>query len=182
MDLIVVWGEESVQAELQFGRRNADICAKIAQGMGEKGYTRDTQQCCMKIKELRQTYQKTRKANSCSGSEPQTCRFYEELHALLSCDPTTTPKRFMDTSQELLATSGNNKEDTVNEKEEEEEEIVSQARGGSILPDSQELFLTLEPIPSQDQLLAECDAREGTFAETLSVGTSSTLGQRLSQF
>ncbi|XP_065409727.1 uncharacterized protein LOC135972956 [Chrysemys picta bellii] len=83
-----------------------------------------------------------------------------------------------DTSQESRVTSSNNKEDIVDEEEEEEEEEENarKASGGSILPDSQELFLTLEPIPS-----AERDAVEGTSAEILSVGASSTPGQRLSQ-
>ncbi|XP_043348948.1 uncharacterized protein LOC122455948 [Dermochelys coriacea] len=148
--------------------------------MGEMGYTRNTQQCHVKIKELWQTYQKTREVNCRSGSAPQTCCFYEALHAILCGDPTPTPKHSMDTSQEPWVTSSNNKEDIVDE-EEEEEENVRQASRGSILPDSQELFLALEPVPSQDQLAAEHDAGEGTFAETLSVGTSSTLGQRLSQ-
>ncbi|XP_044869201.1 zinc finger and SCAN domain-containing protein 29-like [Mauremys mutica] len=177
VDLIAVWGEESVQAELRTSRRNTDIYAKIVQGMGEKGYTRDPQQCRLKIKELRQAYQKTREANSHSGCEPQTSCFYKELHAILGGDPTTAPKRSVDTSQEPWVTSGNNKEDIVDE----EEENARQASRRYILPDSQELFLTLEPIHSQDQLVVERDAREGTSAQTLSVGTSSTLGQRLSQ-
>ncbi|XP_074828122.1 myb/SANT-like DNA-binding domain-containing protein 7 [Natator depressus] len=143
VDLIAVWGEQSVQAEIQASRRNADIYAKITRGLGEKGYTGDTQQCRMKIKELRQAYQKTREVNSRSGSAPQTCRFYEKPHAILGGDPTTTPKRFVDTSQEPWVTSGNNKEDTVDE----EEGNVRQASRGSILPDNQELFLTLEPTP-----------------------------------
>ncbi|EMP30320.1 hypothetical protein UY3_12546 [Chelonia mydas] len=139
VDLIAVCGEESVEAELQSSRRNADIYAEIMQGMGEKGYTRDTQQCHVEVKELQQVYQKTREANSHSGSAPQTCYFYEELHVILGGDPTTTPKRSMDTSQELRATSSNNEEDIV----EEEEENVRQASRGSILPDCQELLLTL---------------------------------------
>nr|XP_042711914.1 uncharacterized protein LOC122174251 [Chrysemys picta bellii] len=130
----------------------------------------------MKIKELRQAYQKTREVNSHSGSAPQTCLFYEDLHAILGDDPTTTLKCSMDISQECWATLSNNEEDIV-----DEEENVRQASRGSILPDSQELFLTLEPIPSQDQLAVECDATEGTSAETLSISTSSTPGQRLSQ-
>ncbi|CAM4717239.1 unnamed protein product [Lepidochelys kempii] len=40
----------------------------------------DTQQCHMKIKELRQAYQKTKEANVHSGSEAHTCRFYDQLH------------------------------------------------------------------------------------------------------
>ncbi|EMP34347.1 hypothetical protein UY3_08516 [Chelonia mydas] len=53
VDLIAVWGEEFVQAEHRYSRRNTNICAKIMQVMGEKGYTRDMQQCRVKIKELR---------------------------------------------------------------------------------------------------------------------------------
>ncbi|EMP36586.1 Zinc finger and SCAN domain-containing protein 29 [Chelonia mydas] len=100
VDLIVVWGEASVQAELRSSSRNADIYAKIAWGMGEKGYTRDMQQCHVKIKALQQAYRKTRKANCHSGSAPQTCCFYdnEELHVILGDDPATTAKRSMDTS------------------------------------------------------------------------------------
>ncbi|XP_048693103.2 uncharacterized protein LOC125630934 isoform X2 [Caretta caretta] len=126
--------------------------------MGEKGYTRDTQQCRVKINELQHVYQKTREANRHSGSAPQTCCFYEQLHAILGGDPTTTPKLSGDTSQEPQATLSNNEEEDIGE----EEENVRQASGGSILPDSQELFLTLEPTPSQDQLEAERDAGEGT--------------------
>ncbi|EMP31043.1 Zinc finger and SCAN domain-containing protein 29 [Chelonia mydas] len=92
---------------------------KIAQGMGNKGYTRDIQQCHVKIKELRQAYQKTREANSHSGSEPQTCRFYEQLHAILGGDPTSTPTLSMDTSQGPQAATGNNEEDIVDEEEKE---------------------------------------------------------------
>ncbi|EMP34241.1 Zinc finger and SCAN domain-containing protein 29 [Chelonia mydas] len=180
VDLVAVWGEESVQSELRSSSRNADIYSKITQGMEGKDYTRDMQQCRVKIKELWQAYKKTREANSRSGSAPQTCHFYEELHAILGGDPTTTPKHSVDTSQEPQETLSNNEEDIV-DKEEEEEENVRQASGGSILSNSQELFLTLEPIPSQDQLVVECDTGGGTSAETLSVGASSTPGQTLSQ-
>ncbi|XP_048693207.2 uncharacterized protein LOC125631074 [Caretta caretta] len=173
LDLIAVWGEESVQAERQTIRRNADIYAKIAQRPGDKGCTRDTQQCHVKIKALRQVYQKTREENSRSGSEPQTWHFYEQLHVILGGDPASTPILSLDTSQGPQVAMGNNEGDIVDE--EEEEENAQQASGGSILPDSQDLFLTLEPIPSQDLLL------RGRDAATLSVGAFSTPAQRLSQ-
>ncbi|XP_074810094.1 zinc finger and SCAN domain-containing protein 29-like [Natator depressus] len=140
-------------------------------GMREKGYTRDIEQCHMKIKELWQEYQKTREANGCSGSAPQICHFYEELHAILGGNPTTNPKGSMDTSQESRATLGNNKENIVDTEKEEEKENGRQARGGSILPNSQELLLTLEPIPSKDQIATKCDTWKGT-----SEVTSETLG------
>ncbi|XP_043394750.1 uncharacterized protein LOC122464214 [Chelonia mydas] len=174
LDLIAVWGEDSVQAERQTIRRKADIYAKIAQRPGDKSYTRDTQQCHVKIKALRQVYQKTREQNSRSGSEPQTWHFYDQLHVILGGDPTSTPILSVDTSQGPQVAMGNNEEDIVDD-EEEEEENAQQASGGSILPDSQDLFLTLQPIPSQDLLLRDCDAA------TLSVGAFSTPARRLSQ-
>uniref|UniRef100_A0A8C3J017 Myb/SANT-like DNA-binding domain-containing protein n=1 Tax=Chrysemys picta bellii TaxID=8478 RepID=A0A8C3J017_CHRPI len=70
LDLITVWGDES--------------------DMKDRGYNRDPQQCRTKLKELRHAYQRTREANGRSTSEPQTCRFYDELHAILGGAPTTT--------------------------------------------------------------------------------------------
>ncbi|KAG6933790.1 zinc finger and SCAN domain containing 32, partial [Chelydra serpentina] len=141
-------GEESMQAELHSKRRNANIYAKISKGMMDRGYIRDAQQCHVKIKEIRQAYQKTKEANSRFGSEPHTCRFYDELHAILVGDPTTTPPLSVDTCK--WGVSHNRDEDFVDEKEEEEvEDSAQQASGESLLPGSQELFITLELIPSQ---------------------------------
>ncbi|CAM4563300.1 unnamed protein product [Caretta caretta] len=64
--------------------------------------------------------------------------------------------------------------------EEEEEENGRQASGGPILPESQEIFLTLEPCGSQDITVANRDAREGTSAGNVSFGGSSTPESRLS--
>ncbi|EMP41841.1 hypothetical protein UY3_00876 [Chelonia mydas] len=96
LDLITVWGDESVLSELHSKRRNANIFAKISKGMMDRGYNRDTQQCRVKVKELRQAYQKTKDANGRSGSEPQS-RFFDELHAILGSAPTTTPPLSVDT-------------------------------------------------------------------------------------
>ncbi|EMP39892.1 Zinc finger and SCAN domain-containing protein 29, partial [Chelonia mydas] len=96
LDLTAVGGEESVETELRPKRRNANIYAKIAQDMVERGYNRDTQQCRVKVKELRQAYQKTKEANGRSRSEPHTRRFYDQLHAILGGDPITTPPLSVD--------------------------------------------------------------------------------------
>ncbi|EMP40819.1 Bifunctional heparan sulfate N-deacetylase/N-sulfotransferase 4 [Chelonia mydas] len=90
-DLIAVWGEESVLSELRSSFRNAKTFVKISQGMKDRGHNRDPKQCRMKLKELRQASQKTREANGRSGSEPQTCRFYDELHAILGGSASRQP-------------------------------------------------------------------------------------------
>ncbi|XP_077666239.1 myb/SANT-like DNA-binding domain-containing protein 7 [Eretmochelys imbricata] len=95
-DLIAVWGEESVLSELRSSFRNAKKFVKISQGMKDRGHNRDPKQCRMKLKELRQAYQKTREANGRSRSDPQTCHFYDELHAILRDSAITTPAVLFD--------------------------------------------------------------------------------------
>ncbi|EMP38670.1 hypothetical protein UY3_03989 [Chelonia mydas] len=149
LDLIAVWGDESVLSELRSKRRNAKIFEKISKGMMDRGYNRDPEQCHMKIKEFRQAYQKTKEANGCSRSEPQTCRFYDELHAILESAPTTTPALSMDSCKGGVS---RNRDEDFGDKEDDDEDSTHQASGETVLPDSQELFITLEPIPSQGGL------------------------------
>ncbi|EMP36672.1 Transcriptional repressor CTCF [Chelonia mydas] len=145
LDLIAVWGDESVLSELSSKRRNAKIFEKISKSMKDRGYHKDPQQCHVKLKELRQSYQKTQEANARSGSEPQTCRFYDELHAILGGAPTTTPHLYVDSCKEV----SRNRDEDFGDKE---DDSAHQASGETVLPDSQELFITLETVPSQPVL------------------------------
>ncbi|EMP40903.1 Leucyl-tRNA synthetase, cytoplasmic [Chelonia mydas] len=73
----------------------------------------------MKLKELRQTYQQTREANGHSGSEPQTCRFYDELHAILGGSATTTPAVLFDS----FNGDGGNTEAGFGDEEDDDDEV-----------------------------------------------------------
>ncbi|EMP31197.1 hypothetical protein UY3_11707 [Chelonia mydas] len=145
LDLIAVWGDESVLSELRSKRRNAKIFEKISKGIKDRGYHRDPQQCRVKLKELRQVYRKHKESNARSGSEPQTCHFYDELHAILGGAPTTTPHLYVDFCKGVTR----NRDEDFGEKE---DDSAHQASRETILPDSQELFITLETIPSQPRL------------------------------
>nr|XP_048691901.1 ubiquitin carboxyl-terminal hydrolase 15 isoform X4 [Caretta caretta] len=116
-----------------------DPLTKPMQGMKDRGHNRDPKQCRVKLKELRQAYQKTREANGRSGSEPQTCRFYDELHAILGGSATTTPAVLFDS----FNGDGGNTEAGFGD----EEDSSQQAIGETGFPDSQELFLTLDLEP-----------------------------------
>uniref|UniRef100_A0A452H6H6 Myb/SANT-like DNA-binding domain-containing protein n=1 Tax=Gopherus agassizii TaxID=38772 RepID=A0A452H6H6_9SAUR len=74
----------------------------ISKAMMEKGHTRDSVQCRVKVKELRQAYQKTKEANGRSRAGPKTCRFYTELHAILGGSATTTPPLSVDSEVEVV--------------------------------------------------------------------------------
>ncbi|XP_065444335.1 SRRM2 protein homolog rsr-2-like [Chrysemys picta bellii] len=180
LDLIAVWGEDSVLAELRSKRRNAKTFEKISKGMMERGHNRDSEQCRVKVKELRQAYQKTKEANGRSGSEPRTCRYYAELHAILGGAATTTPPLFVDSGSGIVSTPEDSA-DGVEEEEEEEDELAESTQH-SLLPNSQDLFLTLTEVPSQASQAStqDSDPMEGTSA----AANSSSLpppSRRLSQ-
>ncbi|EMP37733.1 hypothetical protein UY3_05016 [Chelonia mydas] len=124
-DLIAVLGEESVLSELHSSFRNAKTFVKISQGMKDRGHNRDPKQCRMKLKELRQAYQKTREANGRSGSEPQTCRFYDELHAILGGSATTTPAVLFDS---FNGDGGNTEAGFGDEEEDDDDEVVDSSQ------------------------------------------------------
>ncbi|XP_073202321.1 uncharacterized protein [Lepidochelys kempii] len=167
LDLIAVWGDKSVLSELRSKRRNAKIVEKISKGMKDRGYHRDPQQCRVKLKELRQAYQKTQEANTCSGSEPQACHFYDELHAILGGAPTTTPHLYMDSCKGVLLNRDEDFGDEEDEEEAEVEDSAHQASGETVLPNSQELFITLETVLSQPGL-PDLEGRGDTSAANVS--------------
>ncbi|XP_065416040.1 SRRM2 protein homolog rsr-2-like [Chrysemys picta bellii] len=167
LDLIAVWGEDSVLAELRSKRRNAKTFEKISKGMMERGHNRDSEQCRVKVKELRQAYQKTKEANGRSGSEPRTCRFYAELHAILGGAATTTPPVIVDSGLGLVSSATpEDSADGGEEEEEEEEDELAESTQHSVLPNSQDLFLTLTEVPSQASQAStqDSDPMEGTSA------------------
>ncbi|KAM7153535.1 uncharacterized protein RBU57_011475 [Macrochelys suwanniensis] len=149
--------------------------------MQDRGYNRDVQQCCVKIKELRQAYQKTRDANSRSGSEPQTCRFYDELHAILGGAASTDPPMWYDS----VCGSSETTEEHFREEEDDDNHAQNSAQtqqgsGEALFPESQELFVTLEPVP-YEPTQGVLDAGEGTSAANVSTPPLSSPSQRLAK-
>ncbi|XP_074803668.1 uncharacterized protein LOC141984491 [Natator depressus] len=172
LDPIAVWGEESMLSELRSKRRIAKTFQKISEAMRDRGYSRDATQYCVKFKELRQAYQKTKESNRRSRTEPQTCRFYAELHAILGGVTTTTPSLSVDSDNGVLSAIP---EDFADGEDEEEEEEPEESTQHTVLPDSQDLFLTLTEIPSQPN-----QAGEGTSAAA-NISSFPPPSQRLSQ-
>ncbi|KAM9156355.1 uncharacterized protein ACDP82_004461 [Pangshura tecta] len=134
--------------------------------MMERGHTRDSVQCCVKVKELRQAYQKTKKANGRSGAGPQTCRFYAELHGILGGSTTTTPP--LSVGSEVGVVIAAMAEDSADGEDEEDE--LAESTQHSVLPNSQELFLSLTEVPSQPSqaTIPDNEAMEGTSAANFS--------------
>ncbi|XP_065413017.1 uncharacterized protein LOC135973492 [Chrysemys picta bellii] len=173
LDLIAVWGDESVLSELRSKRRNAKIYEKISKDMSERGYSRDATQCRVKIKELRQGYQKTKEANGRSGSHPQTSCFYEALLSILGAAATTTPPVTVDSEDGIVSTAGSSDMlgDGEDEEGDEEGEAVGSAHNADF-PDSQDLFITLTEIPYEASPAVTPDTESGEGSATPSATVS----------
>ncbi|XP_053884099.1 uncharacterized protein LOC128837171 isoform X2 [Malaclemys terrapin pileata] len=138
----------------------------------------------MKIKDLRQGYQKTKASNGHSGSQPQTCRFYEALHSVLGAAATTTPPLSVDSHNGVLSTAASSEmfADGEDEEGDEEDEAVDSAFNTDF-PDSQDLFITLTEIPYQPSQGGNPDREsgEGSVAASVSRPTPASPSQRLAQ-
>ncbi|KAM9130286.1 uncharacterized protein ACDP82_010908 [Pangshura tecta] len=147
----------------------------------EKGHSRDSVQCRVKVKELREAYQKTKKANGRSGAGPKTCRFYTELHAILGGCATSIPPLSMDSEVGVVISAMAEDYADREDEEEEEDDHLAESTQHSISPNSQELFLTQTELPSQpcQAAIPENEAMEGTSAANFS--SPATPSQGLAQ-
>ncbi|KAM9119713.1 uncharacterized protein ACDP82_016032 isoform 1-T1 [Pangshura tecta] len=135
LDLISIC-EEAVQSQLGSSCRNYDPCGQISQCMTEKSHARNTLQCRVQVKELRNAYHQVQEANRRSGAAPTNCQFYKELDAILGGDPTST----VDTSvARVPVESGPNQEEEILDEDVERD---PEAEDDSEVKDacSQELF------------------------------------------
>ncbi|XP_065452594.1 myb/SANT-like DNA-binding domain-containing protein 2 [Chrysemys picta bellii] len=171
-DLLTIWGDVSVLAELRSSKRNGKILEKVSKAMKDRGHNRDTQQCRVKIKELRQAYHKAREANGRSGAEPQTCRFYAELHAILGGAATTTLTVCYDS---VNGETRNREAGSGYEEDEDEDNVDSsqqQGSGETGFPNSQDMFITLDLEPVTPELtqgvLPDPEGTQGTSAANVS--------------
>ncbi|EMP40392.1 hypothetical protein UY3_02388 [Chelonia mydas] len=116
-----------------------------------KGPDRDTLQCRVKEKELRNAFHKAREANCRSRAVPMSCQFYKELDAILSGDLTSTAKAPVDILMLCMPVES----ELSQEKEILDEDVEGdpEAEDNSEVRDacSQKLFSTLEEA-SQSQL------------------------------
>ncbi|XP_053863417.1 uncharacterized protein LOC128825210 [Malaclemys terrapin pileata] len=167
-DLLAIWGDESVLAELHSSKRNGKILEKVSKAMKDRGHNRDTQQCHMKIKELRQAYHKVREANGRSGADPQTCCFYAELHAILEGEATTTPTVCFDS----VNGETRNREAGLGDEEDDDEDSSQQGSGETGFPNSQDMFITLDLEPVTPELTQgvppDPEGTQGTSAANVS--------------
>ena len=98
--LISLWGEENIQQQLDGAVRNKTIYEEIAKKMSNYGYKRDWTQCRNKIKNLKKEYRTIKDHNRETGKGRKTCRFFDELDAILGHRSASTPAVVVDPGRE----------------------------------------------------------------------------------
>ncbi|KAJ7344651.1 hypothetical protein JRQ81_000601 [Phrynocephalus forsythii] len=86
VELLHLWADESVQAELESCLRNQHVFNRIAEVLREKGIHRTGDQCREKIKKMKLEYRRI-KDNNKAPRGGRTWKFYEVMDRVLACRP-----------------------------------------------------------------------------------------------
>ena len=96
LKLIEIWGQETIQKQLQECKRNQSIFEEVAKQMREAGYERTFQQCREKIKKLKGDYRKEKDKHNKTGEGRTNWDYFEAMDAILGHRPATV---VIDTSE-----------------------------------------------------------------------------------
>ena len=93
--LLNLWGDISVQRQLDSAKRNRPIFQRLQQDLAALGFNRTWQQCRVKIKNLTATYRKLRDSNRRSGRGRADFPFYSIIDGVLGTRPATQPMNLL---------------------------------------------------------------------------------------
>ncbi|XP_070785463.1 uncharacterized protein [Enoplosus armatus] len=97
LNLLDIWGKDSVQRALKGCLKNRHIFTQIAQKMAERGYMRTVEQCQTRIKRLKKCFRQNNKGNS-----RLEYKFYEPLERVLgSSAPSAVPEVTYDVDEAI---------------------------------------------------------------------------------
>ncbi|KAM9846054.1 uncharacterized protein ACBR49_011020 [Aulostomus maculatus] len=89
LNLLDIWGKDSMQRALKGCLKNRHIFTQIAQKMAERGHMRSVEQCQTRIKRLKKLFRQNAKGNS-----RLEYKFYEQLERILGSSASSTIPEF----------------------------------------------------------------------------------------
>ncbi|XP_071368929.1 uncharacterized protein [Centroberyx affinis] len=91
LNLLDIWGKDSVQRVLKGCLKNRHIFTLISQKMAERGYMRTVEQCQTRIKRLKKCFRQCLQNNK--GNPRLECKFYDQLERVLgTAAPSAVPE------------------------------------------------------------------------------------------
>ncbi|XP_033989543.1 uncharacterized protein zgc:113263 isoform X1 [Trematomus bernacchii] len=106
LNLLDIWGNDSVQRALKGCSKNRHIFTQIAQKIAERGYSRTVEQCQTRIKRLKKSFRR--------GSSKLENKFYEQLKRVLgSSGPSAVPQVTYDVEEVIDEDESRDEEDDL---------------------------------------------------------------------
>lgn len=93
---------------LEKTHKNAEVFKMFSDQLTERGFNRSVEQCCIKVKKLRQQYIKVRdflRRSGSSGDEKEKFLWYDEMDQILGTRPTSSPVNIIESFEESTETS-----------------------------------------------------------------------------
>ena len=153
--LIEIWGQESIQKQLQECRRNQTVYKAVAKEMREAGYERTYQQCRDKIKKLKGDYKKENDKQAKTGEGRTTWDFFDAMDEVLGHRPAIRPLVVVDTGTSRLVTpvtpAASEVGDEDGNNEEEDQPTANESEPGSLNSSAQSLAGTHQGSGSKVQ-------------------------------
>ena len=112
-----MWGEDTIQSQLQDCSRNQKIFVRVARELNDAGFERTYQQCRDKIKNLKIEYKKLKDKHGKTGEDRTDWEYFNVMDAIMGNRPATKPPIVIATS----TTSASNQEEEEDELDKEKE-------------------------------------------------------------
>ena len=136
--LLNLWGDITVQRQLDSAKRNKPIFQRLQQDLAALGFIRTWEQCRVKIKNLTATYRKLRDSNRRSGRGRADFPFYSIIDGVLGTRPATQPVNLLSRASSNSAppldrpgVTADDSEEATTDNEEDEVEDGEENGGGS---------------------------------------------------
>ena len=95
--LISCWAEEGIQEQLEGCKRNKHVYERLSRSLAEHNIEKTGEQCCTKVKKLRQEYKKIKDKRNLTGRGRTEWKFFSKLDEILGARPATSPPVLLDT-------------------------------------------------------------------------------------
>ena len=95
--LISCWAEEDDQEQLEGCKCNKHIYERLSRNLAEHNSEKTGEQCCTKVKKLRQEYKKIKDKRNLTSCGRTEWKFFSKLDEILGALPVTRPPVLLET-------------------------------------------------------------------------------------
>ncbi|KAG5267947.1 hypothetical protein AALO_G00227730 [Alosa alosa] len=122
LNLIDIWGKDSIQQSLKDCVHNRHIFNVISKKMLERGYLRTAEQCHTRIKRLKMSFKQCYE-NNIKGGDRLECKFYDQLERILVTEGSSSTSEVTYDVQEIIVEDQPPEDQLTREAHEEDKDL-----------------------------------------------------------